>query len=65
MSSKFACCGVLWGEFIAGLSGEASWKGLLGESSTQWLPDLAEQDAAALDSSDSESFEPSVGSGTT
>ena len=44
MSSKFACCGVLWGEFIAGLSGEASWKGLLGESSTQWLPDLAKQD---------------------
>ena len=28
------CFVVLWGKFIAGLSGEASWRGLLGEYST-------------------------------
>ena len=43
MSSKY-CVVAYFGVNSFQASGEASWKGLLRESSTQWLPDLGKQD---------------------
>ena len=46
------CFVVLWGKFIAGLSGEASWRGLLGEYSTTTTvtdDDLEEEEEAKFE----------------
>ena len=64
MSSKFFVV-AYFGVNSFQASGEASWKGFLGESSTQRLPDSAESGSEEPDLSDSVSFEPSVRSGTT
>ena len=47
----FVLFGVLWGKFIAGLSGEASWRGLLEYSTTTTVTDndLEEEEEAKFE----------------